>query len=305
MFLRNSWYVAAWDREIGRRPLARMILGEPIVFYRQEDDTTGRARGSLLPPPSAALPRPARRRHVALRLSRAALRCQRSLCRNPGPGANSARCGDPVLPAGRALQLGLDLDGRSETRRSGADPELVVGRSPGLGLRQARHDARRLQLSAHQRQRPRRDASRLCACVIDRQSLDQRFPGDDRARGQSGATDALDHRSPGAADVSGGGQIRRQCRSLADRRACTALLQRQFRRLRRDRHRRAARRSQPRHRADGAKRADARDRAHDALFLRLSAQIRPRRSRRSTRSSTSISSMSSAKTSPCSRRSSG
>jgi phenylpropionate dioxygenase-like ring-hydroxylating dioxygenase large terminal subunit len=38
MFLRNSWYVAAWDREIGRRPLARMILGEPVVFYRQEDD---------------------------------------------------------------------------------------------------------------------------------------------------------------------------------------------------------------------------------------------------------------------------
>jgi vanillate O-demethylase monooxygenase subunit len=34
MFLRNSWYVAAWDREIGRRPLARMILGEPIVLYR-------------------------------------------------------------------------------------------------------------------------------------------------------------------------------------------------------------------------------------------------------------------------------
>ena len=37
MFLRNSWYVAAWDREIGRQPLARMILGEPIVLYRQED----------------------------------------------------------------------------------------------------------------------------------------------------------------------------------------------------------------------------------------------------------------------------
>jgi phenylpropionate dioxygenase-like ring-hydroxylating dioxygenase large terminal subunit len=37
MFLRNSWYVAAWDREVGRQPLARMILGEPIVFYRQTD----------------------------------------------------------------------------------------------------------------------------------------------------------------------------------------------------------------------------------------------------------------------------
>lgn len=37
MFLRNAWYVAAWDREVGRLPLARTILNEPIVFYRTED----------------------------------------------------------------------------------------------------------------------------------------------------------------------------------------------------------------------------------------------------------------------------
>ena len=35
-FLRNSWYVAAWDREVGRAPLARTILGEPIVLFRKE-----------------------------------------------------------------------------------------------------------------------------------------------------------------------------------------------------------------------------------------------------------------------------
>ena len=34
MFLRNSWYVAAWDRELGRTPLARTILSEPVVLYR-------------------------------------------------------------------------------------------------------------------------------------------------------------------------------------------------------------------------------------------------------------------------------
>jgi phenylpropionate dioxygenase-like ring-hydroxylating dioxygenase large terminal subunit len=39
MFLRNYWYVAANDVEIGRKPLARTILGEPIVFYRTEDGT--------------------------------------------------------------------------------------------------------------------------------------------------------------------------------------------------------------------------------------------------------------------------
>src|ERR1700675_1536372 len=36
MFLRNYWYVAATDAEAGRKPLARTILGEPIVFFRTE-----------------------------------------------------------------------------------------------------------------------------------------------------------------------------------------------------------------------------------------------------------------------------
>ncbi len=37
MFIRNAWYVAAWEHEIGREPLRRMIMNEPIVFYRQEN----------------------------------------------------------------------------------------------------------------------------------------------------------------------------------------------------------------------------------------------------------------------------
>jgi phenylpropionate dioxygenase-like ring-hydroxylating dioxygenase large terminal subunit len=37
VFLRNSWYVAAWDREVSRTPLSRMFLGEPVVLYRRED----------------------------------------------------------------------------------------------------------------------------------------------------------------------------------------------------------------------------------------------------------------------------
>ena len=39
MFLRNYWYVAGYDREVGRQPLGRVILGEPIVLYRLEDGT--------------------------------------------------------------------------------------------------------------------------------------------------------------------------------------------------------------------------------------------------------------------------
>jgi vanillate monooxygenase len=37
MFIRNAWYVGAWDHEIGRDMLRRIILGEPVVFWRRED----------------------------------------------------------------------------------------------------------------------------------------------------------------------------------------------------------------------------------------------------------------------------
>ena len=37
MFLRNTWYIAAWDRELGSSPLAVQVLGERIVLYRKLD----------------------------------------------------------------------------------------------------------------------------------------------------------------------------------------------------------------------------------------------------------------------------
>jgi phenylpropionate dioxygenase-like ring-hydroxylating dioxygenase large terminal subunit len=37
MFVRNAWYVGAWDHEIGRDMLRRIILGEPVLLYRRED----------------------------------------------------------------------------------------------------------------------------------------------------------------------------------------------------------------------------------------------------------------------------
>jgi phenylpropionate dioxygenase-like ring-hydroxylating dioxygenase large terminal subunit len=39
VFLLNAWYVAAWDREVGRRPLARTILDRPVLLYRKTDGT--------------------------------------------------------------------------------------------------------------------------------------------------------------------------------------------------------------------------------------------------------------------------
>ncbi|MGB8437589.1 MAG: aromatic ring-hydroxylating dioxygenase subunit alpha [Burkholderiales bacterium] len=37
MYLRNAWYVAAWDQEVtGERPFGRILLGEPVVLYRMK-----------------------------------------------------------------------------------------------------------------------------------------------------------------------------------------------------------------------------------------------------------------------------
>ena len=39
MFLKNFWYVAATEDEVGRTPLGREICGEPVALWRQEDGT--------------------------------------------------------------------------------------------------------------------------------------------------------------------------------------------------------------------------------------------------------------------------
>jgi len=37
MFLKNTWYVAAWSKDIGRTLTAETFLGENVVLYRRED----------------------------------------------------------------------------------------------------------------------------------------------------------------------------------------------------------------------------------------------------------------------------
>ncbi len=38
-FVHNSWYVAAWDREVTREPMARTYLNQPVTLFRREDGT--------------------------------------------------------------------------------------------------------------------------------------------------------------------------------------------------------------------------------------------------------------------------
>jgi vanillate O-demethylase monooxygenase subunit len=40
MLLRNAWYIGAWADELGDKPLARRICGDPVVLFR---DGSGRA----------------------------------------------------------------------------------------------------------------------------------------------------------------------------------------------------------------------------------------------------------------------
>jgi phenylpropionate dioxygenase-like ring-hydroxylating dioxygenase large terminal subunit len=39
MYIRNQWYVAAWDHDVDRQPIARTICGEAILLYRKFDRT--------------------------------------------------------------------------------------------------------------------------------------------------------------------------------------------------------------------------------------------------------------------------
>ncbi|MCW5773831.1 MAG: aromatic ring-hydroxylating dioxygenase subunit alpha [Rhodospirillaceae bacterium] len=41
MFLKNQWYGAAFSRELGERPLARRICGEPVVLFRTQSGAVG------------------------------------------------------------------------------------------------------------------------------------------------------------------------------------------------------------------------------------------------------------------------
>ena len=50
IFLRNSWYVAAWDHElIDGKKLARTILETPIVLYRGASGQVARLRTHDVP----------------------------------------------------------------------------------------------------------------------------------------------------------------------------------------------------------------------------------------------------------------
>lgn len=39
MYVKNTWYVAAWSHEVSRKPIRRVITEEPLVMFRTQDGT--------------------------------------------------------------------------------------------------------------------------------------------------------------------------------------------------------------------------------------------------------------------------
>ena len=55
-FIRNRWYIAAWDGEVANAPLSRKICGETIVLYRKLNGSVVALSRCLSPPPASSLP---------------------------------------------------------------------------------------------------------------------------------------------------------------------------------------------------------------------------------------------------------
>ena len=112
IFLRSSWYVAAFDGKIDQTPLARTLLNEPIVLNRTVDGTVIALEDRCC---QRALPLPLGKivgekiqcgYHGLMFVATGAcidVPANRKFRRAP-------KCG---LSSGRAVELGLDLDGRS------------------------------------------------------------------------------------------------------------------------------------------------------------------------------------------------
>ena len=275
MFLRNHWYVAAMNHEVGAqavRPHHPERAGRAVPHRGRHAD---RAGGSLPAPPPAAVDGQAdRRRRAAMPLSRPALRPHRPVRARAGPGHDPGDRHGENLSGGRALQVAVDLDGRSGARRSRQDRRLPLARRSQLG-RQARLSPRAVQLAARQRQPARSHPSCLRARDHHRQhGAGRACRGAGAAHAGRRAGDALDHRPAGAAGLRQGRQLHRQRRPLADHRLHAAVFHPARRRRDADRHRRAGGPARRRHPDAQPQRHDAGDRDHDALLLGPGARLR-------------------------------
>jgi phenylpropionate dioxygenase-like ring-hydroxylating dioxygenase large terminal subunit len=102
-YLRNTWYVAAWDHEVSNeKPLARKILDEALLLFR---DSTGKpqAIGDRCPHRFAPLSKGCVKGN--------SIQCAYHGLEFDGSEQYSHAGQSQVISSGRAAQHRLDLDG--------------------------------------------------------------------------------------------------------------------------------------------------------------------------------------------------
>ena len=132
MFPKNGWYAAIWSKDLTGEPVGAHLPGRAGGAVPRQERQARRARGSLLPSRGAAVAGRGRGRSPALRLSRPDLRHQRAVRFSPGAGHRAVGRAGARLSGRRALQRGLDLDGRSGARRRLKDRRTALARRQGL-----------------------------------------------------------------------------------------------------------------------------------------------------------------------------
>jgi hypothetical protein len=119
MFVPNQWYVASWDHEIDREPLARVICGETIMLYRKFDRTVVAIHD--------ACP------HRLLPLSMGVKEGDNIRCRNADQlRANTQKHMRKDVPNGRAAPFCLNMDWRGRQGRSSPYPRFLA--VPAFGV---------------------------------------------------------------------------------------------------------------------------------------------------------------------------
>ena len=114
MFLKNCWYVAAWDHElIDGKLLPRTLLEERVLLYKGESGKVVALKDRCCHRGAPLSLGRLRRRLRPLHVPRPQVRSHGQVHTDPRPGQHPRQAGRAQLPGGGARPPGLDLDGRA------------------------------------------------------------------------------------------------------------------------------------------------------------------------------------------------
>ena len=257
-----------YDHEIGAQAVPPRHHGRADRVLSPGGRHAGRARGSLRAPSPAALDGQARRATCCNAIITGCAYDRTGTCvRVPGQDTIPRDGAGEDLSGGRALSLGLDLDGRSRRSPIPRRSPITIGSTIRTGARRAATCTSRRTGSSSSTTCSTSPISPSCmrprsatpALVEHAEVKVQRTP--DNVAGH-----ALDHRPAGAADLRQGRQLHRQRRSLADHRFRAAGVPAARCRRDADRHRRAGGPARRRHQHAQPQCDHAGDRDHHAII---------------------------------------